>query len=517
MREADRQTIEMIGVPSRVLMENAGRAVVAAMAEAFDALPSRQVTAVCGRGNNGGDGFVIARVLVAMGVSVRVLLLGRATDVAGDARANLELLSRVGVTVTEIADEASWASHASELRNGDVIVDALFGTGLARPLDGLAAAVVGAINDAGRPVVAVDLPSGLSADTAEIAGPAVRATLTVTFAAPKLPHVLLPGESLCGRLIVADIGIPPEIIEGLDGRYVEWLTAASLRPLIKPRKPDSQKGDFGRVLIVAGSRGKTGAAALSARAALRAGAGLVTVATPASCQPVVAALGAEYMTEAVGEDADGTIAASAIDRVLEIDADVIAAGPGLGRSPGAVAFVQALVRRARVPLVLDADALFALASDLSVLEAASRADIVITPHPGEMSRLTGKSIGDVQARRMGISVEFAAAHGVTVVLKGHRTVIASPNGRLALNSTGNPGMATAGSGDVLTGMIAGWYGQLRNVDHAVRLAVYLHGLAGDHAESAAGESALIAGDLIDHLGSAVRLLTGTRARTPIAR
>jgi NAD(P)H-hydrate epimerase len=397
-----------------------------------------------------------------------------------------------------------------------LIVDALFGTGLARPLDGLPATVVAAINAAGRPVVAVDLPSGLSADTAEIPGAAVCATLTVTFAAPKLPHVLLPGESLCGRLVVADIGIPAAVIEGLDGRYVEWLTAASLRPLIKPRKADSQKGDFGRVLIVAGSRGKTGAAALSARAALRAGAGLVTVATPASSQPIVAALGAEYMTEPIDEDDDGTIAASAIDRVLQIDADVIAAGPGLGRSPGAIAFVQALIRRARVPLVLDADALFALAADLTVLDAPDRADIVITPHPGEMSRLTGKPIADVQARRMGISVEFAAAHGLTVVLKGHRTVIALPNGRLALNSTGNPGMATAGSGDVLTGVIAGWYGQLRDVDQAVRLSVYLHGLAGDHAEAAAGESALVAGDLIDHLGEAVRTLTGTPIRRPFA-
>lgn len=516
MREADRRTIETVGIPSRVLMENAGRAVVSAMADAFDDLPSRHVAVVCGRGNNGGDGFVIARVLAAMGVRVTVLLIGRASEVAGDARANLDLLGRVGLSATEVADVAVWTRHASVLRDVDIVVDALFGTGLARPLEGLAATVVTSINEAARPVVAVDLPSGLSADTAEIQGPAIRATLTVTFAAPKISHLLLPAEALCGRLVIADIGIPAAVIDGLDGFAVEWLTAASMRSLIKPRKPDSQKGDFGRILIVAGSTGKTGAAALSARAALRAGAGLVTVATPASCQPIVAALGAEYMTEALAEDADGTVAAGAIDRVLSLDADVIAAGPGLGRSPGVIAFVRALVQRARVSLVLDADALFAIADDPSVLDARESTEIVITPHPGEMSRLTGKSIADVQARRMGLSVEFAAAHRVTVLLKGHRTVIASPNGGLALNSTGNPGMATAGAGDVLTGMLAGWYGQLRNLDQAVRLAVYLHGLAGDHAEAAAGESALIAGDLIDHLGGAVRTLTGAQPRRLIA-
>jgi ADP-dependent NAD(P)H-hydrate dehydratase / NAD(P)H-hydrate epimerase len=365
---------------------------------------------------------------------------------------------------------------------------------------------VNAINDSRRPVVAVDIPSGLSAESAEIPGPAIRATLTVTFGAPKVPLVLPPAESLAGRLIVADIGIQQSCIDRVGGRRIDLLTLGEMRAFLRPRRPDSHKGDFGRIVIVAGSRGKTGAAALAGMAALRSGAGLVTIATPASCQPVVASLAPEFMTEAVAETSDGTIAADAIDRVLDLDADVIAAGPGLGQTPAVRSFVDALLRRATVPLILDADGLNAVVGETERLRGRATREVVITPHPGEMARLTGRSIQDVQANRLDVAAEFAATHGVVVILKGHRTVIATPDGGLSINPTGNPGMATGGTGDVLTGMIAGWYGQLRDVMSASKLAVYLHGLAGDLAECDAGEAALVASDLISHIGPAVRAL-----------
>jgi ADP-dependent NAD(P)H-hydrate dehydratase / NAD(P)H-hydrate epimerase len=302
------------------------------------------------------------------------------------------------------------------------------------------------------------------------------------------------------------------VIDAVEGPWIELLTRDAMRALVKPRAQGSHKGDYGRVLIVAGSRGKTGAAGLAAMAALRSGAGLVTVATPSSSLPIVAALGAEYMTEPLDEAPDGTLAAGAVDRVLGFDADVLAVGPGLGQSPSVRAVVGALVERTRVPLVLDADGLNAFAGDAGRLVGRAGVPIVVTPHPGEMARLTGASIDDVQSRRLDVARDFATTHGVHVVLKGHRTIVASPDGKLSINMTGNPGMATGGTGDVLTGAIAAWIGQLRDVDAATKLAVYLHGLAGDLSEAEEGEVGMIAGDVAARLGEAVLDLTGRRRK-----
>src|SRR6266540_5681716 len=299
MRDADRRTIEEIGIPSLVLMENAGRQAVAAMEAMYSDLLERQVAVLCGRGNNGGDGFVIARTLVQRGADVSVFLLGRVADVRGDARINLEILGRLGVTVVEVADSQAWELHFSEVSDCTLIVDAIFGTGLNAPVSGLIESVIADVNASAIPVVAIDLPSGLSADSADPIGPVLDAGLTVTLAAPKLPLVLPPGETHAGDIVIADIGIPGEILDSLDGPRVELLTRASMRALIAPRGSDTHKGDYGRITIVAGSPGKTGAAYLAASGALRSGAGLVTVATPASCQPVLAAMGPEYMTEAL--------------------------------------------------------------------------------------------------------------------------------------------------------------------------------------------------------------------------
>ncbi len=514
MREADRRTIEEIGIPSIVLMENAGRQAVAAMEAAFDDLPTSHVAVVCGRGNNGGDGFVVARTLLQRGVDTAVFLLGSVADVRGDARVNLEVLGRIGVTVVEITNAQEWELHFSELSECDVVVDAILGTGFRGRLTGLLETVVADLNGLGVPIVAIDLPTGVSADSAVLEGPAVEASMTVTLAAPKVPLVLPPADSHAGDLVIADIGIPLPIIDELEGPHLELLTRERMREIVPVRVADSHKGDFGRVLIVAGSMGRTGAAHLAALGALRSGAGLVTVATPRSCVPILAAMGAEYMTEPLEETASGTVDFGAIDRVLEIKADVMAIGPGLGQAPGTSAFVQVLVERAGVPLVLDADALNAFGGDPDRLVGRDEVGVIITPHPGEMARLMNTTIEAVQHDRVQSAREFAGSHKLHVVLKGHRTVVAAPDGRTFINLTGNPGMATGGTGDLLTGMIAAWFAQLLDVEAACKLAVYLHGTAGDLAEADEGEVALVAGDIATRLGDAVLELTARRRKPP---
>jgi ADP-dependent NAD(P)H-hydrate dehydratase / NAD(P)H-hydrate epimerase len=509
MREADRRTIDDIGIPSLVLMENAGRQTVAAMEAMYADLSDRHVAVLCGRGNNGGDGFVVARTLVQRGVAVAVFLLGRVADVRGDARINLEILGRLGVTVVEVADSQAWELHFSEVGDCTLIVDAIFGTGLNAPVSGLIESVIADVNASGIPVVSIDLPSGLSADSADPIGPSIEASLTVTLAAPKLPLVLPPGEVRAGDIVIADIGIPNEVLAAVEGRRVEMLTRSMMRELITPRALDSHKGDYGRVLLIAGSRGKTGAAHLAASGALRSGAGLVTVATAGSCQAVIASMAPEYMTEALEEKDDG-LDPDSVDRAIEMARDVVALGPGLGQMPSTRAFIKAFVDRATMPLIVDADGLNAFTNDPDRLAGREGRDVIITPHPGEMGRLVGMSTDEVQASRLEIARNFAVAHHVYVVLKGHRTLIATPDEKVFINPTGNPGMATGGTGDVLTGMIAAWLAQLLDAEAACKLAVYLHGLAGDLAEADEGEVAMTARDVLDHLGAAVLELTGRR-------
>jgi NAD(P)H-hydrate epimerase len=509
MREADRRTIDEIGISSLVLMENAGRQAVAAMESMYSDLLERQVAVLCGRGNNGGDGFVVARTLAQRGVDVSVFLIGRVADVRGDARTNLEILGRLGLTVVEVADSQAWELHFSEVSDCTLIVDAIFGTGLNAPASGHIESVIADINASGIPVVAIDLPSGLSADSPEPIGPSIDAALTVTLAAPKLPLVLPPAEIRAGDVVIADIGIPGDVLEAVEGPRIDLLTRGSMRELITPRASESHKGDFGHVLIVAGSRGKSGAAHLAAVGALRSGAGLVTIATPACCQPVIAAMGAEYMTEALAEREDGLDPEDS-ERVLEWARDVVAIGPGVGRGAGTREFVRQLVERATMPIVVDADGLNAFSGDPDRLAGRDGRDVIITPHPGEMARLVGMSTEEVQASRLEIARNFAVGHHVYVVLKGHRTLIATPDEKIFINPTGNPGMATGGTGDVLTGMIAAWLAQLLDAEAACKLAVYLHGMAGDLAEADEGEVAMTAADVAGHLGDAFMELTARR-------
>jgi hydroxyethylthiazole kinase-like uncharacterized protein yjeF len=507
MREADRRTIQEIGIPSIVLMENAGRQVAAALEARYPDLADRRVTVLCGRGNNGGDGFVVARMLRQRGIEVSVFVIGGIEEIRGDARVNLAILGRLGLPVVPIHDSQTWELHQSEVARADIVVDAMFGTGLTSGLSGVLDTIVADLNAMDLPVVAVDLPSGMSADTQELIGTCVDASMTITLGAPKLPLVLPPAQLHVGELVVADIGIPLDVIDTIEGPRIELLTREGVRELVQPRAPDAHKGDFGHVLIAAGSRGKTGAAHLAAMGALRSGAGLVTVATPRSCQMTVASLGAEYMTEGLEESPAGTVVAGALEQVLSLEQDVIAVGPGLGMGEGSRAFVHGLLARSRVPVVMDADALNAFVQNPGQLVGREGLDVIVTPHPGEMARLLGIRTEEVQSNRLDAARRLATTQRLYVVLKGHRTIIATPDGKAFINPTGNPGMATGGTGDVLTGMIAAWLGQLLDPEAACKLAVYLHGAAGDLAEADEGEISMTAADLAAHLGDAVLELT----------
>jgi NAD(P)H-hydrate epimerase len=414
------------------------------------------------------------------------------------------------VTVVEIADEGEWELHFSEISDRDLIVDALFGTGLKSALSGIYETVIADINGSGISVVSIDVPSGMSADTHHLIGDCVDATVTVKLGAPKLPLILPPAEEKSGEVVIADIGIPAGIIEALEGQRVELLTREQIRTLITPRAADVHKGDFGHVAVVAGSRGKTGAAILAAQGALRSGAGLVTVAAPRSVTPIIAAHAPDFMTEQLDETVDGTVHFAAAEHVLGLDVDVVIVGPGLGRGEGVSTFVRELLDKGERPLVLDADALNAFADEPSLLVGREGRDVIITPHPGEMSRLVGCTIDDVQSDRMGIARDFAMTHKLYVVLKGYRTVIATPDGKVFINPTGSPGMATGGTGDVLAGMLAAWLGQLLDAEAACRLAVYVHGAAGELADADQGEIAMTASDLVDHISDAVLELSARR-------
>ena len=513
MREAERRTIEDFGVSSLHLMERAGEAVVAAIEAHVENRPG-PVTVLCGRGNNGGDGWVVARLLRDRGWDVHGVLFGRVDDVTGDARANLERARQAGIPLAEVQDDDDWDRCRSRLAAGCLIVDALFGTGLTRPLTGLPATVARDVNAARGPVVAVDLPTGLLSDLSRPDDPCLSAALTVTFAAPKLALALRPAPA--GRVIVADIGVPADVVAKLAAPRIELLTAETIRPLVPVRPEESHKGDFGRVVIVAGSRGKTGAARLAGLGALRAGAGLVTVATPASCLGMVAQE-PEYMTLGL-PDEEGVVTGDGLEELLAGQWDVVAAGPGLGAGAGCRKIVRALLDLPdRGLLVLDADALTVCGEDRDLLRGRVRSrretPVVITPHPGEMARLSGTTVADVQRDRVAVAHSFAMEHGVHVVLKGARTVIAAPTGTVSINTTGNPGMAKGGSGDVLTGVVAAWLGQVRDVDTAVALAVHLHGLAGDLATGEMGESGVLARDVAHRLGPAVAQLGGRSKST----
>lgn len=506
IRRIDQEATRLFGIPSLLLMENAGLQTVRIMESTFPDLARLKVVVVCGHGNNGGDGFVVARHLKNRRGSVSVVLLAKKDHPQGDARTNLTILERMGIPIWECPTSVEFRKLAALFQETELIVDAILGTGISSPVSGLHQEVISFLSGLGKPIVAVDIPSGLSSDHGHIEGAAMKADLTVTFGLPKIGQFLFPGAGQVGRLVVAGIGYPSTLTQG-EELGVELVDDSAIRPLLPPRVLSSHKGTFGHVLVVAGARGKSGAGALCALGALRSGAGLVTLGIPASLLDSMAAKLTEVMTLPLPETAQGAPAEAAAAPVLEFlqGKEVLVLGPGIGTSQDTARLITALIEHSPAPIVIDADGLNCIAENPGILRQA-KVPIVITPHPGEMSRLTGKSTAEVQSRRLETAREFAQAYGVTIVLKGAHTITGEPSGALSINLSGNPGMATGGSGDVLTGMIGGLLAQGLSPQDAARAGVYLHGLSGDLTGQARGQIGMIAGDLLDELPRAIRLL-----------
>ena len=511
MREIDRGTSERFGVPSLTLMENAGTAVAQFIATHYPA--AKRIGVICGKGNNGGDGFVAARKLHEAGKDVRVLLLAERSDLRGDAAQMFTKLPLAPVPAS--ASEQLKTESAGAVFAADVLVDAILGTGFRPPVSELYAEAIAALNARSVPVIAVDIPSGADADVmGEQVGAVAHAHAVVTFTAPRPAHIF--GMLTSGPTIISPIGSPDEAI--VSSLHLNLITAREIAPLIGPRPPASNKGSFGHVLVLGGSTGKAGAAAMAGMAALRAGAGLSTVATAKSVQATVAGFHPELMTEVLEETEAGSISLVSLEHgwvdALAKGKTVLAVGPGISRHPDTAAFVRGVVKKYKMQIVLDADGLNAFEDRAAELKNKAGA-LVITPHPGEMARLTGLTIAAVQRDRLNVARSFASENQVIVVLKGHRTIIAQPDGTVWVNTTGNPGMATGGTGDILTGMVAGVIAQNPDrVAEAVIAAVHLHGLAGDVARESMGEHSLVATDLLTALPEAFRQVQGA-AQVPL--
>jgi ADP-dependent NAD(P)H-hydrate dehydratase / NAD(P)H-hydrate epimerase len=475
MQLMDQRAIREFGIAGITLMENAGKACADAISESFGPGGGRRALVVAGKGNNGGDGFVIARLLEEDGWDARVLLLAVPTEISGDAASNLQRLDRNSLILAPVGAPLP----AGLFQDAALIVDALLGTGVKSEVTGAYREAVEAINASGRPVVSVDIPSGVDAGSGRVLGVAVRADLTVSFALAKLGNILFPGGELCGRLLVADIGMPPEVVSEAPGD--QFVDLACARRLFRPRGPLAHKGTAGHTLIIAGAIGKSGAAAMSANSALRAGGGLVTLAVPAALNPVLEMKTTEVMTLPIGKPGAPHLQAGALPGLLrEARArDVVALGPGIGTAPTTVYLVQSLVRSLPGPLVLDADALNVIASDPEILLERRDRVTLLTPHPGEMARLAGCSIPEVEADRIGTARDFATRYQVHLILKGARSICAAPDGSIAINGSGNPAMASGGMGDVLTGVVASLVGQGYAPLESCQLGAFVHGLAAD--------------------------------------
>ena len=507
MQEMDSQTIDSYGIPGRVLMENAGRGATDFCFDRFPEITTLRVGIIAGRGNNGGDGFVIARYLSQKDVNVTVYLLADPSKLTGDAAANFKLLAPIGVAIDVIPDLKSFDIVKDSIRDKELWIDALLGTGLKSNVRGFFREAIDFINSLDKPVLSVDIPSGLNSDTGQPCGACIKASATATFAFAKIGHFQHPGAELSGDLKIIDIGIPTHIVEKVGPKQF-LIRSEDIRSFFKPRPQTTHKGRTGHLMILAGSPGKTGAAAMSASAAMRAGAGLVTLGVPQSLEPLVAVRSLEVMTTALPE-ADGEILGEvSLDAILELldRKDCLAIGPGMGQSKRTQSLILQLLQQCRLPMVIDADGLNNLVGVTGVLRQYA-GPVIITPHPGEMARLIEKDISAVQEDRIGCAREFAQAFGAHVVLKGAATVIAHPDGFVFTNPTGNPGMASGGMGDVLTGLIAGFIVQGYPVEVACHLGVYLHGAAADTLLTQKGPWGFLASDLINRIPAEISIMS----------
>jgi ADP-dependent NAD(P)H-hydrate dehydratase / NAD(P)H-hydrate epimerase len=511
MRAFDTAAIEEYGIPGVVLMENAGRTTFHILKTHLGGdVRDLKVSIVAGSGNNGGDGYVIARYLINHGADVNIFLLSPREKIKGDAQVNLHILDRMSPHVYEITDEETFKQAVRRWRQSDVIVDAMLGTGLNSEVRSPFRETIVEINRVDGLRLAVDIPSGLDADTGRILGSAVQADLTVTYGFKKLGMALYPGLECCGKVEVVDISIPLHAIEKNPPRAWLYDKPDAVEFWRLRADPQAHKGIFGHLLIVGGSPGKTGAPSMAARAASRMGAGLVTVGIPASLNPILEAKLTEEMTEPLPESVPGYLGSTAVDRIVALAEGkrCIVLGPGLSTVEGISELINKVLAVYQRRLVIDADGLNALAPNLEVLRQ-TKARVILTPHPGEMARLTGKTVREVQQDRMGLARTLATDYGIWLILKGARTLIASPDGRIIVNTTGNPWMASGGQGDVLSGILGALLVQGIPPEEALPFGVYLHGLAADNIVGRVGPGPVIATDVIEELP---RTLSGERER-----
>jgi ADP-dependent NAD(P)H-hydrate dehydratase / NAD(P)H-hydrate epimerase len=489
MRNIDRRTIDRFGVPSIVLMENAAIAVVDAIFERY--ATAERVAIICGTGQNGGDGFAVARHLENRGVVPVVIIAGERSSIGGDALTNLLVCERLGIPIFNVSDSPDVETALAHAADCDLLVDAIFGTGLNRPPEGMYADLIRGIAELRIPLLAVDVPSGADASSTVPFEPCIQAELTVTFAAPKLCHVFEPAALYCGEVVVADISIPDSAIDQ-EGVMLSILTPADIQPFVAPRLASTHKGTYGHVAVIAGSPGRSGAAVLAARGAIRGGAGLVTVMTDPDTASLIHAGSVESMTWS-GTD---------LQQFLEGKTAALL-GPGLADDDSAYETARAIARAIALPLVIDASGLNAFAGRAAELnpDALPR---VITPHPGELARIMESDTRSINSDRIEAAREAARLSGCVVVLKGHQSLIAEPDGQVYVNPTGNPGMASGGTGDVLAGLLAALLARGTEPVDAACTAVYLHGLAGDILKEEMGDTGLTAMDLADRIPAAIQ-------------
>jgi len=496
MRNLDKGAIEGYGIPEEILMENAGEAAYFVLLTRFG-LPGRSFLVFCGGGNNGGDGFVVARKILSSGGRVKTFVLGDPERYRGAARANLDVLRGTGAEVVALGS----AGEAEEdLARCDTVIDGIFGTGLDRDVEGRYAEVIASINRSGRPVLSLDIPSGVHGDSGRVMGTAVQADATVTFGLPKVGNLLYPGYAHGGELFVTHISFPPALIESADLKV-----AVNRPPPLPPRDPKGHKGSFGDALFVAGAAAYYGAPCFSALSFLRAGGGYARLAAPARMIPHLASGGSEIVFVPQKETAGGSISMENLDDLLDLGAraDVVVLGPGLSLVEETQDLARALASRLERPLLVDGDGLTALSGDLDLLRNR-KAPTVLTPHPGEMFRLTGKSVPELEADPVRILQNTCADLGAVIVLKGAHSLVGFPDAEVFVNMSGNSGMATAGTGDVLTGTVAAMHGLGLDIPEAVRKGVFLHGLAGDLAAEDLGPDGMTARDVLDALPLALK-------------
>src|SRR5208283_831363 len=523
MQEVDRLTTERFAVPSHQLMENAGKSVAEVFLEQYThkmSDPPGRVAVLCGKGNNGGDGFVVARYLKEEAEQVRVYLFAKPEELRGDAAKNFRRWQEQGGEVAMVQSAADWDKAWAEVSSAEVIVDALLGTGVRGAATGLIGPAIEDVNrlsrgaTAARPgwIGAVDTPSGLPSDGEAAVGPVIQAHWTVTFTAPKIGQLISPQAGCCGQLVVREIGSPAALVEEIGKGSLRWAGADEFAGMPLIRAAEAYKNSYGHLLLVAGSLGKTGAAVLAGQSALRGGAGLVTIAAPEPAQPIIAGVHPEYMTEALPATSEGTLAMAGIrsGRLPEIlkGITVVAVGPGIGQPAETQEFIRSVVAETALPMVLDADGLNAFAGQGDLFQKKKTKFLVVTPHPGEMARLLGTSIAQVQQDRVKTASGAAKKWNTVVVLKGFHTIIAGPGGQVFVNTTGNPALAKGGSGDVLTGLLGALIAQFGTEDfvRVVALGVYLHGRAADLLSEQSDASGVLAGEVAHAIPFARRKL-----------